>query len=125
MGRVQRKEEQRAGRLGKVLLLDSIPFASVGGKSLVEEIRCSRMKSWPLDRRAGGRLTTGGQRFEYHEVQRLLAVQCFQAGDQGEPLGVGGTSTLEGATEKLDVLAQGELPTSGRRCDPGNETDGL
>ena len=53
-----------------------------------------------------------GQGVDHHQVQRLLAVQRFQAGDQGEPLGVRWTGALEGATEELDVLTQSESPAA-------------
>ncbi len=39
-------------------------------------------------------------------------MQGFQAGDQGEPLLVGGTSALEGAAQELDVLANAEQPAT-------------
>jgi hypothetical protein len=55
----------------------------------------------------------GGQGVEHHQVQLLLVMQGFQASDQGEPLGIGGTSAPERATEELDVLPQGEVPTAG------------
>ena len=55
----------------------------------------------------------GGQRVEHHQVERLLTMQRLQAGDQGEPLRVGGTSCQERAAEKLDVRAQAELAASG------------
>jgi hypothetical protein len=54
-----------------------------------------------------------GQRVEHHQVKGLPAMQGFQPGDQGEPLGVGGTDALEGPTEKLDVRVQGELTAVG------------
>ncbi len=54
-----------------------------------------------------------GQRVEHHQVHGLLAMQRLQAGDQGEPLGLGGTSALERPTHELDVWPQDELPIAG------------
>lgn len=39
-------------------------------------------------------------------------MKCFQARDQGEPLGFGGTGASEGATMELDVLPQAEFPAA-------------
>jgi hypothetical protein len=55
----------------------------------------------------------GGQGVEHHQVQRFLAMQSLQTGDQGGPLGISWTSAPVGATEELDVVLQGELTTAG------------